>query len=256
LRSWGHLLAQSRVARCLPRGCQHLLPATAVERELIADLLRSSLLVTPLVVLTSSTKRGPFSEGHTQLTPRLCLHCLAPHHASSAAPRTYIRLDSPYSPYNSSIMAAKTARASSAASFTYAPTRAEIHEAGKTYGQQQQPPYQGPPPVPQGWNVNPSQWNSGYWQYNPNFQPAGAPPVQQMPNPTSWMPDPRWVPQYPPQQQQQQPQQQEQQNPFKRPIKPPSAEYMATKISENGLGLFGMEPVYVLYFRQIFFIYL
>ena len=116
------------------------------------------------------------------------------------------------------------------------------------------PPFQGPPPIPTG--VNPQQWQAGFWQYNPayNYQRAQQPQQQYVP----WIPSRHWgVPaqQRQPQQQPQQPQksqqpqqtqQQQQQpssqphNPYKRVPRPPSAEYLASSLSDNPLGLSNM----------------
>ncbi|KAF8056712.1 hypothetical protein FPV67DRAFT_1658315 [Lyophyllum atratum] len=99
------------------------------------------------------------------------------------------------------------------------------------------PPYQGaPPPMPAGVMVNPQQWQMGNWQFNPayNMQRYPAPPVQ-------WMPALAWG------QPGQHPHAQQQQaanfNPYKKVIKPPSAEYLATKLTNNGLDLHNMVPI-------------
>ncbi|KAK0192301.1 hypothetical protein F5146DRAFT_927189, partial [Armillaria mellea] len=104
-----------------------------------------------------------------------------------------------------------------------------------------QPPYQGAPPIPQGWNVKQNDWNQGQWQFNPafNHHHHQQPSQQYIP----WIPSQSWA--GPPQQQQQQ--QQQQQNPYQRPIKPPSAEYLAQPVKENALDLTGMIPRFVLY---------
>ncbi|KAJ8074916.1 hypothetical protein PM082_019243 [Marasmius tenuissimus] len=90
------------------------------------------------------------------------------------------------------------------------------------------------PPVPQ--NANPSHWLSGSWQPNPNFN--WQQPYSQGRN--TWVPSQggQWQGQHPQQQQQQQ--QQQSFNPYKRVPKPPSAEYMATQLSDNPLGLTNM----------------
>ncbi|KAH7869432.1 uncharacterized protein C8R40DRAFT_743867 [Lentinula edodes] len=89
-------------------------------------------------------------------------------------------------------------------------------------------PYTGAPPIPQGYNVNPSQWNTGYWQRNPQYNPNGAP--AQFPQ-AAWVPGVGWG----------QPQQQQQNyNPYKRPVQPPSAAYLSQKLSDNPLGLSNM----------------
>ncbi|GLB39288.1 hypothetical protein LshimejAT787_0604500 [Lyophyllum shimeji] len=97
------------------------------------------------------------------------------------------------------------------------------------------PPYQGaPPPMPAGIMVNAQQWQMGSWQFNPayNFHRYPAPPVQ-------WMPAPSWG--HAGRQQHQQ--QQAGFNPYKKVIKPPSAEYLATKLTDNGLDLHNMVPI-------------
>ena len=114
------------------------------------------------------------------------------------------------------------------------------------------PPFQGPPPIPTG--VNPQQWQAGFWQYNPayNYQRAQQQQQQYVP----WIPSRHWSvpaqqrqqPQQPQQPQQQQQQQQQQQpssqahNPYKRVPRPPSAEYLASRLSDNPLGLSNMIP--------------
>ncbi|PBK70946.1 hypothetical protein ARMSODRAFT_96918 [Armillaria solidipes] len=97
-----------------------------------------------------------------------------------------------------------------------------------------QPPYQGAPPIPQGWNVKQNDWNQGQWQFNPSFNHHHQQPSQQY---IPWIPSQSW-----PAAQQQQQQQQQQHNPYQRPIKPPSAEYLAQPVKENALDLTGMVP--------------
>jgi len=116
------------------------------------------------------------------------------------------------------------------------------------------PPFNGPPPIPSGITVNPQQWQAGFWKPNPAWN--GARPTaqqqqqqqqQQQPQPqhTLWIPSQHWTHQ---QQKQQKPGARPQQqqaanfNPFKRVIHPPSAEYLATKLSDNPLGLIDMKP--------------
>ncbi len=101
-----------------------------------------------------------------------------------------------------------------------------------------QPPYQGAPPIPQGWNVKQNDWNQGQWQFNPSFNHHHQQPAQQY---IPWIPSQSWAGA------QQQQQQQQQHNPYQRPIKPPSAEYLAQPVKENALDLTGMVPRYVLY---------
>lgn len=96
------------------------------------------------------------------------------------------------------------------------------------------PPFQGPPPMPPGMMANPQQWQMGSWVFNPAYN------SQQYPAPVvPWMPGQAWSHVAPPQHQQQQ----AAFNPYKKVIKPPSAEYLATKISDNGLDLHGMVPM-------------
>ena len=125
------------------------------------------------------------------------------------------------------------------------------------------PPFNGPPPIPAGITVNPQQWNAGFWKPNPAWngaRPTAQQQQQQQQQPqaqhTLWIPSQHWTHQ---QQKQQQPaarpQQQQQQaasfNPYKRVIQPPSAEYLATKLSDNPLGLTDMKPAttYVPFFH-------
>ncbi|KIK70123.1 hypothetical protein GYMLUDRAFT_34588 [Collybiopsis luxurians FD-317 M1] len=99
-------------------------------------------------------------------------------------------------------------------------------------------PYPGAPPIPQGYNVNPTQWNAGVWQRNPHFnwnQSAAQAPQ------ASWVPGQAWS------QSQQQQQQQQSYNPYKRVVNPPSAQYLAQKLSDNPLGLTNMIPREELY---------
>ncbi|KIM42224.1 hypothetical protein M413DRAFT_129535 [Hebeloma cylindrosporum] len=119
------------------------------------------------------------------------------------------------------------------------------------------PPFNGPPPIPTGITVNPQQWQAGFWKPNPAWngaRPAAQQPHQQQqqqpqPQHTLWIPSQYWTHQQQKQQQPaaarpQQPQQQQTAsfNPYKRVIQPPSAEYLATKLSDNPLGLTGMKP--------------
>ncbi|KAF5390055.1 hypothetical protein D9757_003790 [Collybiopsis confluens] len=104
-------------------------------------------------------------------------------------------------------------------------------------------PYPGAPPIPQGYNVNPTLWSSGVWQRNPHFnwnQGSAQPPQ------ASWVPGAAWNQSQ--SQPQPQPQQQQQSyNPYKRVINPPSASYLAQKLSDNPLGLTNMIPREELY---------
>ncbi|KAJ4468760.1 hypothetical protein J3R30DRAFT_1602531 [Lentinula aciculospora] len=89
-------------------------------------------------------------------------------------------------------------------------------------------PFAGAPPIPQGYNVPPSQWNTGVWQRNPRYNSLGVP--TQIPQ-AVWVPGAAWG----------QPQQQQQQyNPYKRHVNPPSAAYLSQKLSDNPLGLSNM----------------
>ncbi|TFK67582.1 hypothetical protein BDN72DRAFT_888856 [Pluteus cervinus] len=110
------------------------------------------------------------------------------------------------------------------------------------------PPYSGAPPIPPGFNVKPQQWQSGHWSFNPAYN--AQPTQSQVP----WAAGSAWrrtqphisVPHPPP------PQQQQQQtfNPYKRVPKPPSAEYLATELSDNPLGLSDMIPAEQYYASQ------
>ncbi|KAF8156707.1 hypothetical protein B0H34DRAFT_859416 [Crassisporium funariophilum] len=150
---------------------------------------------------------------------------------------------------------------------TYPPTYPSAYQQSKISGQPQQhshrsfyppppagwvqPPYQGAPPIPPGVSVNPQQWQAGFWQYNPAYnQNRPQQPQQPQQQHVPWIPSRHWGP--PAQQQQQQPQRQAQQqqqqsqeqshNPYKRVPRPPSAEYLATKLVDNPLGLSNMIP--------------
>lgn len=90
-----------------------------------------------------------------------------------------------------------------------------------------------PPPMPAGWNPNSlPNWNKGFWQPNPFYNPN-------VPASQSWMPAQAW---------QQQPGANF--NPYKRVVKPPSAEYMAAPLSDNPLGLSNMIPREELYGKE------
>ena len=85
----------------------------------------------------------------------------------------------------------------------------------------------GPPPVPRG--VDPRTWLGGQWQPNPMFRPNPA--VQ---NPAivapAWAPHPSWgaaAANF---------------NPYKRVPNPGNAEYWATEITNNTLGMENMIP--------------
>jgi len=94
------------------------------------------------------------------------------------------------------------------------------------------PPYQGPPPIPANLNVNQKQWNAGYWQFNSAF--SNQHPIPQR-NQIPWQMSQHFQRQH----------QQSAFNPYKKTVKEPSAEYMASKLSNNPLGLHGLVPVYV-----------
>ena len=98
------------------------------------------------------------------------------------------------------------------------------------------PPYAGaPPPVPAGMSVNPQQWQAGYWHYNPSWnQTQNAKHVP-------WIPSHQWMPQNNQQSSSSASQQQASHNPYKRVPRPPSAEYLATRLSDNPLGLSGLD---------------
>ncbi|TFK18681.1 hypothetical protein FA15DRAFT_244210 [Coprinopsis marcescibilis] len=117
-------------------------------------------------------------------------------------------------------------------------------------------PFNGhPPPIPTHLtqSINPTQWQAGYWQANPHYNPG----MQQAYIPAArpvvpWMASQMWQQPRPhqpqgQQPQQQQPQQQQQQvvNPYKRVAKPPSAEYLA--MPSQGLGLINMDASKSLY---------
>ncbi len=102
-----------------------------------------------------------------------------------------------------------------------------------------QPPFPGAPPLPAGMSVNPQQWQAGYWQYNPAWK-SNQSSKQHVP----WIPSHHWMPQYnnrQPNSSITQQQQQVQHNPYKRVPRAPSAEYLATELVENPLGLTGLD---------------
>jgi hypothetical protein len=117
-----------------------------------------------------------------------------------------------------------------------------------------QPPFSGaPPPVPPG--VNPQMWGAGAWQFNAAYQWPAAGPVP--PSHAGWAPGYGWhggggggggvgvgvggmQPGQPGMQQGP-----GSFNPYKRAPRQPSAEYMATELVENPLGLSNMIPRYV-----------
>ncbi|KAG6889661.1 hypothetical protein C0995_015777 [Termitomyces sp. Mi166 len=97
------------------------------------------------------------------------------------------------------------------------------------------PPYHGAaPPMPPNLSVNQQQWQMGSWQFNPayNWQRHPVPQMQ-------WMAAPAWsYPAHRPHQPNP-----SNFNPYKKVIKPPSAEYLAMKVSDNGLDLHNMVPL-------------
>ncbi|KAH8830240.1 hypothetical protein DL96DRAFT_926422 [Flagelloscypha sp. PMI_526] len=95
----------------------------------------------------------------------------------------------------------------------------------------------GVPPMPQGANIPASAWSKGTWASNPHYRPTATQPPQ-----AAWAPGAAWAAHVqPPAQHASQQQQQQVYNPYKKQAKPPSAEYMAQKISDNGLQLEGMQ---------------
>ncbi|KAJ7218287.1 hypothetical protein C8J57DRAFT_1732233 [Mycena rebaudengoi] len=106
-------------------------------------------------------------------------------------------------------------------------------------------PFNGPPPKPSHIRVNPQDWQNGSWSMNPAFNSS----QWSLSSSQAWIPAQAWLQQ---QQQQWQVQQQQMQqaanfNPYKRVPRPPSAEYLATKLSDNPLGLSNMVPREQLY---------
>jgi hypothetical protein len=98
------------------------------------------------------------------------------------------------------------------------------------------PPFPGPPPNVAG--VSQQAWSDGQWIFNPQVAAALAAGSGVVPPAQGWAP---WQWGGAGQQQQQQ-QQQQNYNPYKRVPKQPDKEYWDTKLSENGLGLQGMDP--------------
>lgn len=82
------------------------------------------------------------------------------------------------------------------------------------------------PPAPPG--VDSRRWGSGKWYMNPIFQ--FHPGVNPGANTQGWLAHPSWGPQA------------ADFNPFKRKPNPGNAEYWATKLTDNGLGLSDMTP--------------
>jgi len=109
--------------------------------------------------------------------------------------------------------------------------------------QRWRPPFQGPPPMPSGMKVNPQLWQAGRWQFNHAFyatQQQGRPSHQQPQH--AWTASQAW--------QQSRSQDNASKNPYKRTTKPPSAEYLATSLSDNPLGLTDMIPAEEYYAQQ------
>jgi hypothetical protein len=87
--------------------------------------------------------------------------------------------------------------------------------------------------MPPGVNVNPQHWQTGFWQLNPAYNNSqGMPPPP--PNQAPWAAGPAW-------------QAGPSHNPYKRVPRPPSAEYLASRLSDNPLGLTNMIPREQLY---------
>ncbi|KAJ7442481.1 hypothetical protein B0H11DRAFT_2093837 [Mycena galericulata] len=104
-------------------------------------------------------------------------------------------------------------------------------------------PFNGPPPKPPHIRVNPQDWQNGSWSMNPAFNSSQW-SLSSSQTAQSWIPGQAWH-----QHRQQEWQAQQQQmaaaasfNPYKRVPRPPSAEYLATKLSDNPLGLTNMVP--------------
>ncbi|KAJ7484653.1 hypothetical protein FB451DRAFT_1233061 [Mycena latifolia] len=104
-------------------------------------------------------------------------------------------------------------------------------------------PFNGPPPKPPHIRVNPQDWQNGSWAMNPAFNSSQW-SLSSSQSSQSWVPSQAWH-----QQRAQEWQVQQQQmaaaaayNPYKRVPRPPSAEYLATKLSDNPLGLSNMVP--------------
>ncbi|KAJ7669046.1 hypothetical protein B0H17DRAFT_1087231 [Mycena rosella] len=104
-------------------------------------------------------------------------------------------------------------------------------------------PFKGPPPKPPHIRVNPQDWQNGSWAINPAFNSSKW-SLSSSQSSQSWVPSQAWH-----QQRAQEWQVQQQQmaaaaayNPYKRVPRPPSAEYLATKLSDNPLGLSNMVP--------------
>ncbi|KAF7336031.1 hypothetical protein MSAN_02316800 [Mycena sanguinolenta] len=108
-------------------------------------------------------------------------------------------------------------------------------------------PFNGPPPEPQHFRVNPQDWQNGSWVANPAFNSSKWSLVSSQSQPT-WIPSQAWH-----HQRQQEWEVQQQQMAaaaaFKTKRAPPplSAEYLATKLVDNPLGLSHMVPREELY---------
>jgi hypothetical protein len=109
------------------------------------------------------------------------------------------------------------------------------------------PPSHGPPPIPPGMNVNPQLWGRGAWQFNPAYNNAGRPPHQAT---VPWVAGFGWYGWQGTSHANVQATGQSaaaaaaaaSHNPYKRIPRPPSAEYLATKLVDNPLGLTNMIP--------------
>ncbi|KAF7318221.1 hypothetical protein HMN09_00330500 [Mycena chlorophos] len=103
-----------------------------------------------------------------------------------------------------------------------------------------QVPFNGPPPQPSHIRANPQDWQNGSWSINPAFNAS----QWTVNSAAAWMPAQAWAQRHAAEWhlQQQQQQMAANYNPFKRVPRPPSAEYLATKLSDNPLGLTNMIP--------------
>ncbi|KAJ2915129.1 hypothetical protein MD484_g5285, partial [Candolleomyces efflorescens] len=121
------------------------------------------------------------------------------------------------------------------------------------------------PPIPANLtqSINQASWQAGYWQPNPHYNPTrsyGALPYLFAAHRAHWYPgaQPAFIQWIPAQQWQvaraqqaamahQQQQQAQNYNPYRKKVKPPSAEYLASSLSDNPLGLQDMDPTKSLY---------
>ncbi|KAJ2936517.1 hypothetical protein H1R20_g578, partial [Candolleomyces eurysporus] len=123
------------------------------------------------------------------------------------------------------------------------------------------PPLPSPPNLTQ--SIQPAAWQAGYWQPNPHYNPTrayGAIPYPFVARRAHYYPgaQPAFIQWVPAQQWQlaraqqaaqmaQQQQQAQNYNPYRKKVKPPSAEYLASSLSDNPLGLENMDPTKSLY---------